>query len=442
MNFPPRSFSFSELGRNLIKNASGAFLLKVGERALNLLLAIVLARTMTAGSFGAYSFCLSLVEMLIILPMLGSSQLMVREIPAYRAKSQISYLKGLIRSVYTGSLIISILLMLLLAAVGALFLAGTPYLKPLLASLPLILLLSTIQVHNSTLRGLGRIMAGLTANSLRPLMILAAIGISHMSFSPAITPSYAVIMHTAAAALLAIGFGILVSLQIKNVSGSASARYDTRRWIGSALPFVFIAVSRMMIQQISVIFLGVFQNPEQVAFFRIAHRASMLISFGLIAANLTIAPVSSRLFVEGNKARLQSIVSKSVLAVAFFSFPVGFVLIFTGKWLIPFVFGAEYINAYPMVVILCLAQLINTSTGFAGLLLNMAGFEKLTTRKVAIAAVVGIVMNLVLVPALGGVGAAIATGVSLTVSNVLLVTCLYRKTGILSILWFGKNSRV
>ncbi len=426
----------------MLKNASGALLLKIGERAMNLLLSVVLARAMTAGSFGAYGFSLAVVEMLIIMPILGSSQLMVREIPAYMAKSETSYLKGLARSIYTGSLMLSLLLMLLLAAIGAFLLRDTSYLTPLLISLPLIPLLSIIQIHNSILRGFNRIIAGLTSNLFRPLIILTAIGISRMAFKPAITPSYALMIHTVAAALLATSFGFFVFRQIKNVSGSALTRYDTKRWIGSALPLVFIELSRIMIQQISVIFLGVFQSPEQVAFFRIAHRASMLISFGLIAANLTIAPVSARLFAEGNKAHLQSIVSKSAVAVALFSFPIAAVLIFTGKWLIPAIFGADYMMAYPLVVILCLAQLISTSSGFAGMLLNMAGFEKVTTRGVAIAAGLGIVMNMILVPAFGGIGAAVATGISLTASNLLLVTYLYRKTGILSILWFRKNLRV
>ncbi len=442
MNLLFQRLPLSELGKNMLKNASGALLLKIGERTLNLLLSVLLARTMTAGSFGIYGFCLSVIQMLIILPMLGSSQLMVREIPAYMAKSETSYLKGLACSIYTGNLMLSLLLMMLLAAIGAFLLQDTSYLTPLLISLPLIPLLSIIQIHNSILRGFNRIIAGLTSNLFRPLIILTAIGISRMAFKPAITPSYALMIHTVAAALLATSFGFFVFRQIKNVSGSALTRYDTKRWIGSALPLVFIELSRIMIQQISVIFLGVFDSPEQIAFFRIAHRASMLISFGLIAANLTIAPVSARLFTEDKKTRLQSIVTKSAAAVGLFSFPVGIVLILTGKWLIPAVFGSEYIKAYPMVVILCIAQLINTSSGFAGLLLNMAGFEKLTTRGVAIAAGLGIVMNMILVPAFGGIGAAVATGISLTVSNLLLVTYLYRKTGILSILWFGKNFRV
>jgi O-antigen/teichoic acid export membrane protein len=96
------------------------------------------------------------------------------------------------------------------------------------------------------------------------------------------------------------------------------------------------------------------------------------------------------------------------------------------------VFGQEYAPAYLPLVILCLGQLINSSMGSVGLILNMAGLERFTARGVAIAAIASVLLNSALIPFFGPAGAAIATSTSLIIWNVLLFIWLYRETGIVS----------
>jgi O-antigen/teichoic acid export membrane protein len=72
------------------------------------------------------------------------------------------------------------------------------------------------------------------------------------------------------------------------------------------------------------------------------------------------------------------------------------------------------------LVILCVGQLVNASIGSVGSLLNMTGHERDTMMSVIVGASVNVVLNLVLTPQFGPIGAAIATTVTLIVWNLIM----------------------
>jgi O-antigen/teichoic acid export membrane protein len=66
-----------------------------------------------------------------------------------------------------------------------------------------------------------------------------------------------------------------------------------------------------------------------------------------------------------------------------------------------------------------ISQFINVSTGSVGYLLMMSGNEKLLRNNIFIIAILNIILNIILVPRYGIYGAVIASGVSLTVQNMI-----------------------
>ena len=107
-------------------------------------------------------------------------------------------------------------------------------------------------------------------------------------------------------------------------------------------------------------------------------------------------------------------------------------LVFGGRWLVPFIFGVEYAQAYAPLVVLCFGQLFNACMGSVGLILNMIGMENLVTRGITIAAISNLLLNAILIPLWGPTGAALSNSVALLVWNTLLATWLYKKSGIVS----------
>ena len=93
-------------------------------------------------------------------------------------------------------------------------------------------------------------------------------------------------------------------------------------------------------------------------------------------------------------------------------------------------FGQEFVSGSPALIILSGAQLVNAAAGSVGLTLMMTGHERSTAYGLFVSAVVNVVLNAVLIPQFGVVGAAVATATSTILWNVLLIIEVYRKLGI------------
>jgi len=396
------------------------------------MLAVVLARLLGVKGFGIYAFCISVVNLLMIPSMIGGQNLLVREIAAYRAKEEYSLLRGLVRRIRQMTTAASFFIALCAACIGMLIYQDSQMEIPFITAMALVPLMAALELHGAALRGFRYILTGQVFLALLPAFVIILFCLMIWVHGAAPSPETAIIAHAAASGLLVAA--VLICFSRLQPDGVKTARpaYETSRWIGSMLPFVFAGGMQVLNREISVIFLGTMQGPEEVGLFRVAQRGAGLVPFGLMAVNMAIAPTVSELFAKGDKQRLQEIITKSTRAILGFAAPMAFLLILGGKWLIPFVFGPEYAPAYILLVILCLGQLFNAAMGSVGLILNMGGFENIVARGVTAAAVANIIFNLSLIPVLKATGAAIASCFSLIILNCFLVVVLYRKTGIKS----------
>ncbi|MEA3643989.1 MAG: polysaccharide biosynthesis C-terminal domain-containing protein [Lamprobacter sp.] len=82
-----------------------------------------------------------------------------------------------------------------------------------------------------------------------------------------------------------------------------------------------------------------------------------------------------------------------------------------------------------MLRILALEQLVNVATGSVGYLLSMTGHERLLRNNVLAAAVVALDGALVLIPAFGLIGTAVATATGIAIQNLLCVWQVRRVLG-------------
>jgi len=73
---------------------------------------------------------------------------------------------------------------------------------------------------------------------------------------------------------------------------------------------------------------------------------------------------------------------------------------------------------------------VNAATGSVGNLLTMSGHERDAARGFVFAAVLNLVLNVLLIPAYGIVGAAVAAAISLISWNLILAALVYRRLGI------------
>jgi O-antigen/teichoic acid export membrane protein len=396
------------------------------------MLAVILARVLGAEGFGIYVFCISIVNLLTVPAMMGGQNLLVREIAAYKVKGQYHFLRGMIQQMRWTSITASFTIAFCGAGIGLWVYQGTRMQTPFLISMAIIPFVTAMNLQGALLRGLRYILLGRVTLALLPLLtILLIFGVvlfPEITLDPVSTlGAYGL----SAVILVVIGFFLILRL-LPPEAKAVKPEYETSRWIKSMLPFVFAGGMQVFNKEASIVFLGIMQDVGSVGLFRVAQRGAELIPFGLLAVNMAIAPSISGLYAKGDMQRLQYIINKSIIAVTAFAVTVTAVLITGGKWLLPLIFGQEFLAAYTILVILCIGQLVNAITGSAALVMNMIGMELMVAWGMAIASLVIIVLNLTLIPSLGATGAAIASSASLMVLNISMFIYLYRKTGIFS----------
>jgi len=100
-------------------------------------------------------------------------------------------------------------------------------------------------------------------------------------------------------------------------------------------------------------------------------------------------------------------------------------MIFSAKQLMS-IFGSNFIETgASILIILVIAQFINSMTGGVASTLNMTGKQNLEMLNSVALVAINIVLNCFLIPLYGGLGAAIATSISITIINLLRILEVY-----------------
>jgi O-antigen/teichoic acid export membrane protein len=128
----------------------------------------------------------------------------------------------------------------------------------------------------------------------------------------------------------------------------------------------------------------------------------------------------------GELGRLASLTAKIGLAFAIVA-AIG--LVVAGPLLLS-LFGGEFTAAYPVLVVLIAGGLVNAFTGVVAYLLTLTGHEVQALVTFALALAANIILNLLLIPHWGPVGAAAASTSSTILWNVAMVVYVRRRLGI------------
>lgn len=95
------------------------------------------------------------------------------------------------------------------------------------------------------------------------------------------------------------------------------------------------------------------------------------------------------------------------------------------------IFGDEYKNGYIVLIILAFSQVVNLATSICGGIIALSEHYKFDFYSRMILLVLNIILNVIFIPYLGINGAAIATGISLILYNIMKVIFVYFKFKIL-----------
>lgn len=395
-------------------------------------LSILLARTMGPAGFGAYSFALSIIGLVVLIAQLGFPGLTVREVSKHIHLRRFRLLRRYLR--YSNWVIIAMSLSLIVALALVLILFGPTFIsnwQVILAGLPLVLLFPQIAQAAAVLRGAGRVVQSLIGQQVyRPALLLTFVCIALLTKAP-ITSVTVMAMHGVASAIVVLELRLRLARALPELGRPLQvSRNRIAAWTGAAVMFSGVAVVQLVNTKFDIIAIGFLMNDADVGLYAVAVQLSYAASMILMITAVVVQPAISRAAAERNNAEVERQCYQSALLSFSASLIILILAAIFGKWLIEIAFGPAYVGVWPSLMVLIGGQVANSFFGPVGVLLNMRGQERLTLAVTFVASLVNVSMNFALIPVLGLVGAALGTVTAMIGWNIVLWIAAWRIWGI------------
>ena len=418
--------------RELVGGGAVAFAYRILGFLFTYGLMLVIAKRFGAEGNGYYNLFTAWMAVQGVLATLGLSSSNVRSVAEYRAKGEWGKLRplhnGVLRTVVPFSVLLGLgfLLWRELALRGLVGDGGLPpqVMLAMAATLPFS---AVLLVNVEFIRGTKRVAVSelLRSPALLGLTLLAVLFIPGDAMAPVVANAAVI------AGCSLLGYW-LVRRYIRQIEAANQAKpltINMREHLALALPMIITALSSSLNGRLDTIMLAWYRPSDIIGIYGTAVKISIGIEFVIGAIKTIAMPKIAEMYHSGRHEELNDTLDYAAKLVFWTTAPVTVVLIlFAGP--IMGILGPEFTAGAPVLRIMALAHFISASSGMVGAFLNMTGGQVAFSRIVVAAVGVNVVLNLVLIPPYGMLGAATAAGVTLSLWNIAGAVLIYRKHGI------------
>lgn len=416
------------LRAHLVRGVVGTLGLTVTSAGLAFLNGILLARLLGAAGYGVYASVTAIVIILTFTLTLGFDRLVLRDAASLGSRGEWGPVRGLVQRAFQIVLVASAAGALVVGLSATLASGGitNDFVAVLWIGLLIVPLADLITIRQALTLGLQRIVsAQLPEGILRPLTFSVLLG-GALLLQADSDPRLAMALNVVAtASALLVGLAILWR-QLPRGLREATPQFDTRRWIGEAIPFALLAAVHTFVVQIDVILVAALAGAEEAGLYSVAARGASLALFGAAAVGVTLGPTISRLWNEDDLGRLRLAVTRGSRGAFAFALAVAIGMFVFGEQFL-LLFGHEFVAADDTLILLAICQVVDVGLGMGGIILGMTGHQSIALRAGVVAAVVRVAIGVALIPSYGANGAAIAAIASMAAFNGLMATYVIRR---------------
>jgi O-antigen/teichoic acid export membrane protein len=214
-----------------------------------------------------------------------------------------------------------------------------------------------------------------------------------------------------------VGFYLL--LKLLSVSGRLKSIQMGRELLSFSWPLIIAGYFWMVISWTDTVMLGIFWTVKDVGIYNVALPTAAMIFIVVDAFGYMFMPVISELYAKGKKVEIIQ-THKSLLKWIFMiNLSFFLVMVLFPDNVIGVLFGEGYIDASLPLVILAIGYMISILGALSGQGIVMIGKTKLSLIIVFIGSLSNLIINLVLIPPFGMVGAAVVTSISFVLMSFL-----------------------
>lgn len=189
-------------------------------------------------------------------------------------------------------------------------------------------------------------------------------------------------------------------------------------------PRALAGVAQIAIQRLDIVLVSALRGPVEAAVYTAATRFLVVGQLAAQALNQAVQPRLSELLARGDTAGAAGVYQTSTAWLIVLTWPL-YLLAASFSGFVLAIFGKGYDTGAPVMIILSLAMLVATACGMVDIVLTMAGKTTWNLYNYLAALVVNVVVNVIAIPPLGILGAAIGWAVALLVKNLLPLTQIW-----------------
>lgn len=187
-----------------------------------------------------------------------------------------------------------------------------------------------------------------------------------------------------------------------------------RRILEYSLPLTVTKSAGVLDKRVDIILVGALLNPAAVGYYVVAKQVSSVVTTPASSFGFTLSPALGEQKASDHIDRARELYQQSLNHVLLFYVPAVTGLVLVADPLIRFVFGTQYLPAIRVLQVFGGFVLVNSITRITGSALDYLGRARARAKAKAVMAVSNFVLNLILIPVLGVVGAALATVITHT----------------------------
>jgi O-antigen/teichoic acid export membrane protein len=418
----------------------GSSLLTVGRvlsLGVNFLVQVLIARYLSTTQYGAWAYALSLVTLGETITTFGLDRGVSRFLALYDERKDYPRLTGTLLLVAGAILSLGLTIVLLVIGLQS-WLTGHIIGDRLTVSvLVVLIILSPLQAADNLLSGVLATFASAGAIFIRRyvltpglrlvVVLLLVLGQRDVQF---LAWGYVSSGAVGIAIYCAILWRVLGERDVRRHLRLRHSKIPLREILGFTFPLLTTDLVYVSMTTTDALLLQHFFGTSEVAALRVIQPLANLNLVVYSSFTLLFTPMAARLLAREDRQGVADLYWRTATWVAVFSFPM-FALTVTMAHPVTVAFYQErYAGSAVFLALLAGAQYFNAALGFNGLTLRVFGFLRYTVFINLTAVVVNIVLNVILTPHLGALGAAISTGTTLVVHNLLKQAGLSYGTGI------------
>ena len=393
---------------------------------------VYLARTLGAEALGLYALGISIVSVISLFNSVGLPTAGNRFVAEYSSQGDYlrlgAFLRGGISLLGFGNVVLGAVLLLAMPTIATHF-----YRAPALAayswSFAGIMLLGVLNAF------LGQCMAGFRAVARRTLIsqfagtsttILLSVVLIALHFG---LRGYLIAQVASAVVVLGLMAYSVWKMTPAQARATGGFGHIERRVMAFSATTFGIAIVHFVLAQADKITLGHYLNVKQVGIYAVATGVAAFVPVALTSVNQIFSPMIAELHSAGNREMLQRLYRSLTKWVLVFTVPLAATVIIFAEPVMS-VFGTGFRSGAPVLVVCAIAQLVNCGAGSVGFLLLMSGNQVALMKIQAANAVLMVTLNLLLVPRLGILGAAIGLSASVIGTNVWALVEVRKRLGL------------